>query len=128
MKTLLWLDDIRNPFIGDWCLNYAPEYDRLWDKNNPNEIIWVKSYDEFINWFIENNRMPDMICFDHDLGETMTGYDAAKYVVAICSENNWPLPDINIQSANPVGRDNIHSLFTNYTKYYNQNNNVSPLY
>lgn len=41
MKKLLWLDDIRNPMEGDW-LTYSPI--------NHDEVIWVKSYNEFVNW------------------------------------------------------------------------------
>jgi len=27
MKKLLWLDDVRDPFVYDWLLRYAPEWD-----------------------------------------------------------------------------------------------------
>ena len=27
MKKLLWLDDMRDPFLGDWLMSYAPEFD-----------------------------------------------------------------------------------------------------
>ena len=57
-----------------------------------------------------------------DLGEDRngTGYDAAKWLVNYCMENGEiDVPDWDIQSANPVGRDNINSLLKNYRKHLN---------
>ena len=59
MKKLLWLDDFRNPVdyvVGDY------------------DISWVKKYEQFCT-FINENGLPDIICFDHDLGEEKSGYD-----------------------------------------------------
>jgi hypothetical protein len=41
MKRLLWLDDVRNPFIADWLLQYAPDYEK-------DEVVWVKNYNQFV--------------------------------------------------------------------------------
>jgi len=113
---LLWLDDIRNPKIGDWLLIYAPDF--YYDNG---EVIWVKNYNEFTTW-IETNGLPNMICFDHDLAEEKTGYDCTKWLVDYCIDNNLPIPDFNIQSANPTGSDNIRFLLNNYQKHYDQKN------
>ena len=78
--------------------------------------MWVKSYLEFTNWVAENG-VPDMVCFDHDLGEDMSGYDAAKFLIDLCLENGIKVPDWNIQSANPVGIQNINQLMKNAKKY-----------
>lgn len=134
MKKLLWLDDIRNPFIGDWLMQYAPQF--AYDKG---EIIWVKNYSEFIEW-INTNGLPDMIAFDHDLGEdvakekvangmnkrqariqkrkTMSGFECAKWLIEYCINNKVELPQWIVQSANPVGRNNINDLLNNYCKHY----------
>ncbi len=123
MKKLLWLDDIRNPFIEDWLMQYAPQF-----TYGEREIIWIKSYKEFVEW-IKENGLPYMIAFDHDLGEdvakekvargmskrqariqkreTMSGFDCAKWLVEYCINVKVELPQWTIQSANPVGRDNI---------------------
>lgn len=123
-KTLLWLDDIRNPNTENW-LDYSPI-------EKPFETVWVKNYNEFVDW-IEQNGLPTAICFDHDLepdimnGDPMkplectieyakTGFDCAKWLVNYCIDNNKPLPKYNIQSANPVGGDNINGLLTNFSK------------
>jgi hypothetical protein len=124
--TLLWLDDVRNPFVADWLLQYAPDYEK-------DEVVWVKNYNQFVEW-INTNGLPDMICFDHDLAdireipnstlvlasdwnEEKTGYDCAKWLVEYCMDNNLKLPDWEIQSANPVGRDNINGLLNGYSKF-----------
>jgi len=129
MKTLLWLDDIRNPYEDNWLM-FSPI-------ENPN-ITWVKSYKEFIIW-IEMFGLPDAICFDHDLGmevvlkarskgiskrksrklkqQEKTGYDCAKWLVDYCLDNKLDLPLYNIQSANPVGKENIDRLLKQFKKY-----------
>lgn len=106
-KTLLWLDDYRNPEKNDWLV-FSPI-------GRDVNIIWVKSYNEFIDYII-NNSLPDGICFDHDLGEEKTGYDCAKWLVNYCMNNNLQLPVYAIQSANPVGKENIDKLLTNFNK------------
>ena len=130
---LLWLDDFRNPFEDDW-LNFSPI-------SRPYDCIWVKSYSEFTKWIV-NNGLPDAICFDHDLGMEValtarangmskrksrglkqlekTGYDCAKWLVEYCLDNNLKLPKWNIQSANPVGKDNINGLLLSFSKNVNQ--------
>jgi hypothetical protein len=127
MKTLLWLDDIRNPHEDDWLI-FSPI-------ENPN-VTWVKSYKEFVTW-IEFFGLPDGICFDHDLGDNFeirtntdvddwfdieenreyTGYDCAKWLVNYCLDNGLDLPLYNIQSANPVGKENINRLLKQFKNY-----------
>lgn len=128
MQVLLWLDDVRDPSEklrgdGTWLV-FSPI-------KQPYEVIWVKSYQEFVNW-INQNGLPTAICFDHDLGFTneyyiendiespeleKTGMDCAKWLVDYCIDNNKKLPLYNIQSANPVGKANIDSLLKNFIKY-----------
>ena len=129
MKKLLWLDDIRNPFENDWLV-FSPI-------EQPFEVSWVKSYKEFCEW-ITKNGLPDAICFDHDLGmevaiearakgmskrksrqlkqQEKTGYDCAKWLVEYCLDNHFQIPKWNIQSANPVGKDNINGLLLSFIK------------
>ena len=128
MKKLLWLDDIRNPFIADWLMQYAPQF-----AYGEGETIWVKSYKEFTDW-INTNGLPDMIAFDHDLADVKaiegsdlvlatdfekekSGFECAKWLVQYCINNKADLPQWTVQSANPVGRDNINGLLNNYRKH-----------
>lgn len=121
MNTLLWLDDIRNPLENNWLV-FSPI-------EQPFNVVWVKKYHEFVSW-IEENGLPDAICFDHDLSDIhikkstyieKTGYDCAKWLVDYCIDNNKELPLYNIQSANPVGKKNIDDLLKNYIKYLDNN-------
>ena len=134
MKNIvLFLDDCRDPFDKevDWMI-FSPI-------GRDVDVVWVKSYDEFTKWIIINGLKNVAICFDHDLGEdvaiarvkkgmskrqaiilkreTMSGMDCAKWLVEYCYENKVPLPPYAIQSANPVGRENIDSLLKNYIKH-----------
>ena len=104
MKTLLWIDDCRNPYEHNF-LDFSPI-------GKDCAIIWVKSYYQAIKYL--DNFWPDAICFDHDLGEDKTGYDIAKYLVNKCIDNNLSLPKYACHSSNPVGRKNILSLLDNY--------------
>lgn len=134
---ILWLDDLRNPSESQWK-QLLPEGDR--------EVIWVKNYDEFVNW-IETNGLPYFISFDHDLADyhytpkeywtnnagyyeslkfqeenktkfkEKTGYDCAKWLVNYALDNKLnDLPRWNTHSANPVGVVNINNLLVNYLK------------
>jgi hypothetical protein len=111
VKTLLWLDDFRNPYSKtmNW-LKYSPiGYDV--------ELFWIENYQEFVD-FIMIYGLPDAICFDHDLGsESLTGYDCAKWLVNYCLDNNKPLPKYGIQSDNTVGKANIDGLFKSFIRF-----------
>lgn len=94
----------------------------------------VKSYNEFIK-LIEEKGLPDFISFDHDLadehykdliscGGTLnygsykekTGYEAAKWLVEYCLNHKESLPKWQVHSMNPIGKQNIISLFESYKK------------
>lgn len=109
---ILWLDDIRVPD------EFKVQYGIISD-----EIIWVKNYYDFIDW-IKINGLPDMIAFDHDLGDVSenekTGFSAAKWLVEYCLDNKKKLPDWIILSANTVGAENINCLLKNFKKHSNE--------
>lgn len=114
MKKLLWLDDYRNPHeikdgIKHWLVFSPIEY--------PYDIVWVKSYKEFTAW-INENGLPNAICFDHDLGLYESGYDCAKWLVEYCLDRNLKIPTYNIQSANPVGKSNINGILQSFIKRF----------
>lgn len=128
MKILLWLDDVRDPFKDKTWLVFSPI-------EEPYHVVWLKSYKEFTH-YITQQGIPDAICFDHDLAfdhyqtfaveasdyERMsleqsfgTGMDCATWLVSYCMDNNVELPKWNIQSANPIGKENIKMLLENYS-------------
>lgn len=55
MKTLLWLDDVRDPHTDDW-LNFSPI-------GRGCRVVWVKSYTEFVSYIVFNG-LPDKILKD----------------------------------------------------------------
>lgn len=136
MNKLLWLDDVRNPFVGDWLLSYAPDFDD--DRDN---VVWVKNYDDFVEW-ITKNGLPYKVAFDHDLGKDEAdmkvqmgmskrqarkekkgikdGKDAANWLVEYCLDNDLNIPLFTIQSANPTGADNIRGLLMGAIKHINK--------
>ena len=133
METLLWLDDIRDPKDSIWWNWIAVS------GVNPThyDIVWVKNYNDFTKW-IKFNGLPAVICFDHDLGEdlakdhvssgmskrkarslkreTLSGFDCAKWLVEFCLDGKHSMPEYRIQSANPVGAENIKGLIENFKK------------
>lgn len=107
-KFYLYLDDLRE----------KPWY---FDKK-------VVDYDSFVE-FVKNqgkNIISWHISFDHDLGEGKNGYDCAKFLVEWCVENGFKVPTYEIHSANPVGADNIRSVFETYKKFkeYGKENDI----
>lgn len=128
IPRLLWLDDYRDPTKNDWLV-FSPI-------NHPFQVFWVKSYQQFVNW-IQLNGLPDGICFDHDLDDFQafkasypelmedipfpeaekTGMDCVKWLVDYCIFNNDTIPPYNIQSSNPVGKENMDTYLRNYIRF-----------
>ena len=100
----IWLDDVRIPnFIG----------------SEKAILFWVMDYDNFVGAVKQVKEKISDCCvhFDHDLGEnSKDGYECAKFLVNWCIENGYDVPDYEIHSANPVGRQNIESVFSTYQK------------
>ena len=131
----LFLDDVRSPKDA---IRLVP------DKHNQfyfaNDWDVVRNYDEFVQ-YIEINGVPKFVSFDHDLGDTamdeyfrnvatkgtldydnikeMTGLDCAKFLVEYCADENQPLPEYLVHSANPVGKRNIEGFLENAKKHLN---------
>ena len=113
----LFLDDYRQPsYLKDtktWTL--------------------VKNYSQFVD-IIKKRGLPRLISFDHDLSfehytditerinyndyKEKTGYDCAKWLMEYCNENKLLLPDYQVHSMNPVGKENIIKLLESYKSNY----------
>lgn len=117
MKKGIFLDDVRWPHEVTWV-------------NLPKDVEWcvVRSYDAFkeavIAWYkASEGSLPDIISFDHDLApdhyiddgkhKEKTGYDAAKWLVEFCFDNDVTIPNWCVHSLNPVGAQNIDSYMQN---------------
>ena len=105
IKKALWLDDER-------------QHDNTLEKNffPDDEVKWyvAKDYTDFCH--IIREEVFDLICFDHDLGSDMTGYDCCKYMVDYYDSKGLNLPQVFVQSANPVGKEKIYSYINSYKK------------
>lgn len=106
----LWLDDER-PLPSQYASSGDP---------------WVvaKSFDE-ARKFVKTYGIPNLVDFDHDLGEGKTGYDFAKWLCGEVLSNSTVDDYIGgigedqmfrwlIHSANPVGRDNIKNYIEGF--------------
>jgi hypothetical protein len=109
----LFLDDIRKPIDAS---TYAQSRGINPDIYKKHWII-LRNYLEFTNW-ITKYGLPDLISFDHDLGEAdeHTGMDCAKWLVNYCLDNKLALPEWAVHSANPAGYDNIKGLLLSFEK------------
>lgn len=141
-KTLLWLDDQRNPFLNEEGKVPKVAIERRY------EIVWVLNYSQFTK-YINENGIPDMVSFDHDLVEEhytpeyfwdnfeesvkfqnwryktykeKTGLDCARWLVERCKFTDRDLPIVNVHSANPVGKMFIED-FLNFVKLSKLNYN-----
>ena len=97
----IWLDDFRTPTVPDDAT-----------------VFWLKHYDDFVSCVMGlGTKISNCIVhFDHDLGEEKSGYDCAKWLIDWCLGHGYIAPDYDIQSSNPVGRQNIESVFKSYWK------------
>jgi len=127
MSYYLFLDDIRQPEEAFTYTNNSLYLNKKW--------LVVRSYDEFIKC-VEENGVPHTVSFDHDLAyahytqekiipydsyEEKTGYHCAKWLIEYCMENQLQLPTgILIHSMNPVGSENIRSVFVSFKKYFDR--------
>lgn len=82
-----------------------------------NEWVIVRSFDEAV-LYIKEHGCPFYISFDHDLGDGLTGYDFAKWLIEQHLDNNIIPSNFSfyVHSMNPIGAANIKQLLTNFLK------------
>lgn len=148
---VLFLDDLRNPSDVPTYFNYERD---MYVNVTPHV---VRNFDEFKEFVDNNFNEITHISFDHDLGDDhyidkkywgdyekskaiqdvgfsveKNGVDCAKYFINkyLTLTNEKPLTDvfINIHSANPVGADNIASIFNSYIKLFGGNTKNIEVY
>lgn len=91
------------------------------DERFPKSSGWkiVRSYEEFIST-VKERGVPSCISFDHDLGEgSLSGHECVKWLIHYGIENDIPVEEIeiNVHSANPVGKENIEKLFDSFVRF-----------
>ena len=125
--TILWLDDQRDPNVyfkvkkpqsAVWVRNNEFYQNNIFNKYNVN-FIWVKSFDEFVN-YIETNGVPKFISFDNDLrngrmavdGAVLNGEDCVKWLIDYCNKNGKKLPKYYLHTANHKQRTVLNNLLS----------------
>jgi hypothetical protein len=101
------------------------------DERVPLDVTWMSTDFAYNNWVICRNLnevlytiaargMPDLISFDHDLGNNEpTGFDITKKLVDMDLDGDIKFPDkfdFEVHSKNPVGAENIKSYLNNYLR------------
>ena len=128
LRTCCYLDDTRTP--TETIPGYKP-----WDV--------VRNYNEFTEYILRMG-IPDLISFDHDLGEEhmndyfsqllekgfqqpdyasykeKTGLDCAGWLIDYCQEHKTSLKKCSVHSANPVGAANIQSMINGFKKHMDE--------
>lgn len=110
--TVLWVDDVRNPFKMKWANTIIDEFPHFVDF----EVVWVMNYDGFVS-YVRFFGVPDAISFDHNLGPGQSGYDCAKWLVDYCMDRKVAIPEYRVHSSNPVGKENILAYLGNAKKH-----------
>jgi len=126
MSYNLFLDDVREP-------NTFLQSIKTW--------VIARDYNAFIN-IITEKGMPMFISFDHDLAfehypfnddrqdgtripyneySEKTGYHCALWLTEHCMNMNFPLPEFQVHSMNPVGKQNINSLLKRFKEIQKSN-------
>lgn len=111
MTWNLFIDDERYPYNVTWA---DPEFYKVFPWVIARDITEVK------NLVAAHGSLPNIISFDHDLGDhTPSGYDIAKWLVEMDFGNNLSFPTdfkFFVHSMNPIGKENIHRYLQNYFK------------
>ena len=102
----LFLDDERIPYSTNDNVLSAYYYDKNPIYKNLEWVV-VRNYQQFVD-SIETLGMPNIISFDNDLQEELTGYDCIKWLGNdYCAMLNLDLPICYFHSKNNVGHDNM---------------------
>jgi hypothetical protein len=121
----LFLDDNRNPYDV-----FKTTINPIYEDNN---WVVVKNYNQFVE-YIQQNGLPEVISFDHDLSfdhytednqkgdlnyddfKEKTGYHCGVWLIEYCTKMNLKLPKYFVHSMNPVGSKNIENLLSSFDK------------
>ena len=132
---VIWIDDERDPKkkmpfgIYSWWEHKIPyEFRKLIGDEEP-EIVWLKSYREWLDWVIDvwhdepEGEYVNCFCLDHDLasyvdGKEKTGVDVAYDITEECTISGRSIPFYECHSSNPTGKEDIISIFESYRKVY----------
>ena len=78
-----------------------------------NVLIQCYSYESALLEISSTPNSFDLIFLDHDLGDSGSGYDLAKFIVREIDPKKSPDLEIFLHSMNPIGRANMFALLSN---------------
>ena len=114
----IFLDDERIPRNVTWL-----PYELVVDLKNQHDWLVIRNYDDFVKTVVEYFHDISIILFDHDLGDSKSGYECAKWLVEYIMDDGKPnnLKTVSVHSQNPVGKQNIINYFQSayYAKVIN---------
>lgn len=93
------------------------------DVREPPDELWVIARNYTSALLLLRTGLVKVISLDHDLGlnkygaETLTGYDIAKWIEGEVYHGNLIAPEIQVHSANPVGRKNIEAAIVSIKRF-----------
>ena len=111
---ILWVDDLRNPYVYTIKDNRGTGSDTVswennilafdeWFEQYSITFDWVHNFDEF-KQYITSNGVPAFISFDRDLdkasNDKKNGEDCAEFLVKYCKKHKLQIPQYYIHSAN----------------------------
>lgn len=130
----LFLDDFRQPEDAfNYMISRIGEDAFLY-----NTLKWEveRDYEHFVRW-IEDNGLPEIVSFDHDLADehyevvcacgssedfpeefiAKTGFDCAKYLVEYAKLHpEQKFPKVMVHSMNPYGSERIKNFIKSFTE------------
>jgi len=116
MSYQLFIDDERDPIDVTW----GPWQDQAMYRDG--SWIIARNWGDVLE-IVTSLGFPDMISFDHDLGEKeITGYEIAKHLCDIIMDG-VELPngfEYRIHSMNPVGAENIRRYMNQFLEIHNE--------
>jgi hypothetical protein len=142
-KILIWLDDVRDPISNPdwlafspieqpfrvfWIKNYNDFVNFITAKGLPDAICFdhdLSDFQAFYNGYPEKleqalkdaEEVGRLDKWTETLANEKTGMDCVKWLCEYCLDNNKELPLYNIQSANPVGKENMRSYLEQFKKH-----------
>lgn len=118
-KTVIWLDDNRNPESMSWAPlieSYVPDVEA---------VVWVKSYQLFVETVPTTENIVGVF-FDYHLGTTKTGLDAFEWLDTWLRETDHEPVILYAQTAHRERQRDLYAGFKRLRRYWRKKGLKSP--
>lgn len=122
-KCILWLDDLRNPYLLNTKRQHA-----VFSVYPDTPFMWVKSERSFKRYFEERPSGMVAVSFDNDLGPGKAeGKDLFTWMEQRVREQGLPRFDLFAHTANPAAKQTLLRGFETLNRFWTeQETNVKP--